>query len=90
MSLEKETSVEQHETVSEAVNDVAVSKEWAHAEGKKGADQEHQMTLLQGIKGYPGAIMWSVLLSTAIIMEGYDIVLIGNLVRSRLMDTGIY
>jgi SP family general alpha glucoside:H+ symporter-like MFS transporter len=29
------------------------------------------MTLMQGIKLYPAAIAWSVLLSTAIVMEGY-------------------
>jgi SP family general alpha glucoside:H+ symporter-like MFS transporter len=32
---------------------------------------EHEMSLLEGIKLYPKAIGWSVLLSTAIIMEGY-------------------
>ncbi|KAG5765025.1 hypothetical protein H9Q72_006913 [Fusarium xylarioides] len=37
------------------------------------------MSLWQAIKAYPGAIAWSFLLSSSIIMEGYDIVLIGNL-----------
>lgn len=32
---------------------------------------EHKMSLLEGIKLYPKAIGWSMLLSTAIIMEGY-------------------
>lgn len=40
-------------------------------EAKQATTQEHQMSLWQGIKLYPKAIGWSVLLSTAIIMEGY-------------------
>jgi hypothetical protein len=40
-------------------------------EAKEATAQEHQMSLWQGIKLYPKAIGWSVLLSTAIIMEGY-------------------
>lgn len=40
---------------------------------------EQKMTLLEGIRLYPKAIAWSVLLSGAIIMEGYDINLINNL-----------
>lgn len=67
---EKDTAVEQLETSQEPVDDIALSKEWAHSDGRQGADQEHKMTLWQGIKAYPGAITWSVLLSTAIVMEG--------------------
>ena len=33
------------------------------------------MTLLQGIRLYPKAILWSVLISTCIAMEGYDVCL---------------
>ncbi|KAF1942724.1 maltose permease MAL61 [Clathrospora elynae] len=40
---------------------------------------EQNMTLGQGIRLYPKAIAWSVLLSGAIIMEGFDKVLIANL-----------
>ncbi|KAF3480647.1 MFS alpha-glucoside transporter [Arthroderma uncinatum] len=45
---------------------------------KAAADKEHNMTLLQGIKLYPKAVAWSVLISTCIVMEGYDISLISN------------
>ncbi|RMD42597.1 hypothetical protein DV735_g2558, partial [Chaetothyriales sp. CBS 134920] len=41
--------------------------------------QEHQLTFWKSVKLYPKAIGWSVLLSTAIIMEGYDTKLIGSL-----------
>lgn len=40
--------------------------------------KEHSMSLWQGLKLYPRAIGWSVLLSSAIIMEGYDVVLMGS------------
>jgi SP family general alpha glucoside:H+ symporter-like MFS transporter len=41
-------------------------------------EKEHKMTLLQGIKLYPKAIGWSVLISTCIVMEGYDVCLLNN------------
>jgi SP family general alpha glucoside:H+ symporter-like MFS transporter len=41
-------------------------------------DKERNMTLLQGIKLYPKAIGWSVLISTCIVMEGYDVCLLNN------------
>lgn len=43
------------------------------------AEQERQDTFLKSLKLYPAAIGWSVVLSTAIIMEGYDMKLIGSL-----------
>lgn len=48
------------------------------SEAKEATDVEHAMTLQQAIKRYPKAIAWSVLLSTAIAMEGYDLVLISS------------
>ncbi|KAF2688538.1 maltose permease MAL61 [Lentithecium fluviatile CBS 122367] len=41
-------------------------------------DKEHSMSLWQGIKLYPKAIGWSVLISTCIVMEGYDVCLLSN------------
>ncbi|ROV92477.1 hypothetical protein VSDG_06665 [Cytospora chrysosperma] len=45
---------------------------------KSATEKEHKMTLLEGIKTYPSAIFWSMLISTCIVMEGYDICLINN------------
>jgi SP family general alpha glucoside:H+ symporter-like MFS transporter len=42
-------------------------------------DQEHELTFLQAIKPYPKAVGWSVLMSTALVMDGYDTKLIGSL-----------
>lgn len=36
------------------------------------------MSLWQGIKLYPKAVGWSVLISTLIVMEGYDVCLLSN------------
>lgn len=41
-------------------------------------EKEHGMSLWQGLKLYPKAVGWSLLISTAIIMEGYDVVLMGS------------
>lgn len=45
---------------------------------KSAAEKEHKMTLLEGIRLYPKAIAWSMLISTCIVMEGYDVCLINN------------
>jgi SP family general alpha glucoside:H+ symporter-like MFS transporter len=49
------------------------------ADANKASESEQNMTLKQGLRLYPKAIAWSVLLSAAIIMEGFDKVLIANL-----------
>ena len=40
--------------------------------------KEHNMTLMQGVRLYPKAVGWSILISTCIAMEGYDVCLINN------------
>jgi len=45
----------------------------------KATEVEQQMTLLQGIRKYPKAVAWSAFLSTTLIMEGYDKIIINNL-----------
>lgn len=44
-----------------------------------GARGEHSLTIWGALQNYPKAVAWSILVSTAIIMEGYDIVLISSL-----------
>lgn len=55
-------------------------------ESKHAADTEHEMTLLRAIKLYPKAIGWSVLLSSTLIMEGYDLALLGSLYASPVFN----
>lgn len=45
---------------------------------KSATDKEHRMSLLQGVRLYPKAVAWSVLISTCICMEGYDVSLLSN------------
>ena len=53
---------------------------------KDAAVAEHELTLLQGLKKYPKACMWSILVSTSIIMEGYDIVQISSFFGQPAFD----
>ncbi|CVL13650.1 related to transporter (major facilitator superfamily) [Fusarium proliferatum] len=48
-------------------------------QAQRAAEEERGATFLQSIKQHRAAVAWSVLLSTAIIMEGYDMKLIGSL-----------
>lgn len=48
-------------------------------QAKNATDREHKLSLLGAIKLYPKAVVFSLVFSTAIIMEGYDIALIGSL-----------
>lgn len=48
-------------------------------EAQTAAEHERETTFIKSLKLYPAAIAWSALLSTAIIMEGYDMKLIGSL-----------
>ncbi|KAF4452198.1 putative transporter (major facilitator superfamily) [Fusarium austroafricanum] len=73
------------ETATSAKADVNAAESVQHHEladtvidAQVATGKEQTMSLLKGIKLYPKAIGWSVLLSTAIIMEGYDGVLMGS------------
>jgi Sugar (and other) transporter len=49
-----------------------------HDEAREHAEKETSMGFMEGIKTYPNAVAWSVLLSSSIIMEGYDTNLLGS------------
>ncbi|KAI0173131.1 sugar transporter [Hypoxylon sp. FL1284] len=68
---------QKHADSVNAMQDEALVSEARHA-----ADTEQEMTLLKSIKLYPKAIGWSVLLSSTLIMEGYDLALLGSLYAS--------
>lgn len=48
------------------------------ANARSATEKEHKMTLWQGIRLYPKAVAWSILISTCICMEGYDVCLLSN------------
>lgn len=43
-----------------------------------GAASEHKMGPMEAIKNHYGALFWCLMVSTCVIMEGYDTILIGN------------
>jgi SP family general alpha glucoside:H+ symporter-like MFS transporter len=45
---------------------------------KAATEKEQSMSLLEGIRLYPKSLAWSALISTCIVMEGYDVCLINN------------
>ena len=49
------------------------------SEARDATEKEHRMGFIRAIKLYPKAAGWSILLSTSIVMEGYDTLLLGNL-----------
>ena len=51
---------------------IAISKAQAATE------KEHKMTLLEGIRTYPKAIAWSMVISLCIVMEAFDVCLLNN------------
>ncbi|TPX16248.1 uncharacterized protein E0L32_003897 [Thyridium curvatum] len=51
-----------------------------NAEALQGTANEHSLTFLQGIKTYKRAALWSILISTTVIMEGYDVTLVASFI----------
>lgn len=45
---------------------------------REASEREHSLSFLEAIRAHPKAVLWSVLVSTSIIMEGYDVVLISS------------
>ncbi|KAH8901621.1 sugar transporter [Thozetella sp. PMI_491] len=67
---EKSHAVEQENAPPSTAKDTILAQQAAEA--------EHALTFAAAIRKYPKAVIWSVLLSTCIIMEGYDIVLMSS------------
>ncbi|KAJ4124862.1 hypothetical protein NW765_014390 [Fusarium oxysporum] len=53
------------------------------------AEEERGTTFLKSVKQHRAAVAWSVLLSTAIIMEGYDMKLLDPSMPSQLLRSGM-
>ncbi|KAI1413962.1 sugar transporter [Hypoxylon sp. FL1857] len=86
MATEK-GDVHDFERGHEHVDDIGMEHEATLIEeAKHAADAEQHMTLLKAIKLYPKAISWSVLLSSTLIMEGYDLALLGSLYASPVFN----
>ncbi|GJC89004.1 alpha-glucosides permease MPH3 [Colletotrichum liriopes] len=60
------------------LNDVSLDDKGLNSEAHEGTNIEHSFGLWQGLKTYKRAAFWSILISTTVIMEGYDVTLIGS------------
>ncbi|KAI0126837.1 general substrate transporter [Xylariales sp. AK1849] len=49
-----------------------------NAEARQATANEHNMSLIQALKTYKRAALWSILISTTVIMEGYDVTLLAS------------
>ena len=85
-TLPQKMALDDHDKGSEAQHDEVISTRALAGEARQAAEAEHQMTLWRAIKTYPHAIGWSVLLSSTLIMEGYDLALLGNLYASQVFN----
>ncbi|KAK8129412.1 hypothetical protein PG999_001792 [Apiospora kogelbergensis] len=77
MSIEKPGAAEAVDTLETAPRSFATPEKTLDL-AKQANLEEHELTLRDALRQYPRAVMWSVLLSTSIIMEGYDIVLMSS------------
>ena len=50
----------------------------AIVEAKHASDEEHSQTIFQALRANRKAVIWSMLISMSIVMEGYDTILMGN------------
>ncbi|KAJ6103202.1 sugar transporter [Penicillium sp. IBT 16267x] len=57
------------------------------SEAHHALQNEKNMSLWQALKTYPKAAGWSILFSTAIVMEGFDLVIIGSLIALEQFKT---
>jgi SP family general alpha glucoside:H+ symporter-like MFS transporter len=64
------------EKASVAVEEL--SEKVLNNEAHNATDAEHNLTVFQALKTYRKAVLWSVLISTTVIMEGYDVTLLGS------------
>ncbi|CUS21328.1 LAQU0S02e11188g1_1 [Lachancea quebecensis] len=72
--------VEESDFAATTVGSETIAKFLGLSEDARKADgAEKQMPLLQAIRQYPKAALWSVVLSSALIMEGYDTALLSSL-----------
>jgi SP family general alpha glucoside:H+ symporter-like MFS transporter len=67
---------EEKELGHASLGDVDVSEKEVTEEARLATHKEHNLSVRQGLKAYRKAIGWSILMSSAVIMEGYDTILV--------------
>ncbi len=72
-AISNERGLQEHEQ-----NDYDPAALLVQAQASEAADRK--LTIWQALRKYKKAVLWSMLLSTALIMEGYDVVIVCNVV----------
>lgn len=76
MASAADTAIALEKTAAHHVEDTL--GQGAILEAKQATDDEHSQTLMQCLRENRKAVMWSVLVSLSIVMEGYDTILMAN------------
>jgi MFS transporter, SP family, general alpha glucoside:H+ symporter len=69
--------------LTEIVSNGKGAKSQLFNDARDATEAEHNLTLMQALKLYPQAVGWSVLVSAACVMEGYDMAVIGQLFAQK-------
>lgn len=76
------SSVEKADNLNCIKKSPSLANEIFH-DAKEATETEHTVTPLQGFKKYPTAVAWSIFVSLAIIMDGYDETLMKSLFAEK-------
>lgn len=59
-----------------------LGRDWVNVavDARLATEDEHRMSLFEAVKKYPKACLWSMGISLIIIMDGYDVALLGSLI----------
>lgn len=91
MSEIKESGIHHASTIEEANGNFDRSwrdEQWGektlNAEAQEVYIDEKELGPAEAIKAYPKAVLWSLVMATCVIMEGYDTNLLGNFFAYRM------
>lgn len=76
--MSRVSAIQRRESVTRAFSDARRPSQAIINDAANATEKEQKMTVWQGLKTYPKAIGWSVIFSSAIIMEGYDLTALGS------------
>ena len=77
--------VEETRVGDQLINDEKQNVKILTAEAEVGFAEERELGPLAALKAYPYAVLWSLVMATCVIMEGYDTALLGNFFAYRMI-----
>lgn len=76
MDANQSKYMEEKDVAQASVGHASISEKEVTEDARLATSREHNLSVRQGIKAYKKAIGWSILMSSAVIMEGYDTILV--------------